>query len=75
MFEFSRQVGKPIIGVGESTTGAIPFFLHTNLELEPGRFHRAVWPTWKVGLRFERWGTDPTNSFNFAFDKQILRQG
>ncbi len=65
---------KPIIGVGESTTGAIPFFLHTNLELEPGRFHRAVWPTWKVGLRFERWGSEPTNSFNFAFDKQILRR-
>ena len=26
---------KPIIGVGESTTGSFPFFLHTNLELEP----------------------------------------
>ena len=65
---------KPIIGVGESTTGSIPFFLHTNLELEPGRFHRAVCPTWKVGLRFERWGSDATNSFNFAFDKQILRR-
>jgi tryptophan halogenase len=63
---------KPIIGVGESTTGAIPFFLHTNLEIEPGRFHRAVSPTWKVGLRFERWGSDATNSFNFAFDRQIL---
>ena len=65
---------KPIIGVGESTTGAIPFFLHTNLEIEPGRFHRAVCPTWKVGLRFERWGSQATNSFNFAFDKQILRR-
>jgi tryptophan 7-halogenase len=65
---------KPIIGVGESTTGSIPFFLHTNLEIDPGRFHRAVCPTWKVGLRFERWGTEATNSFNFAFDKQILHQ-
>jgi tryptophan 7-halogenase len=65
---------KPIIGVGESTTGSIPFFLHSNLDLEPRRFHRAVRPTWKVGLRFERWGADASNSFNFAFDKQILRQ-
>jgi tryptophan halogenase len=65
---------KPIIGVGESTTGSVPFFLHSNLELEPRRFHRAVRPTWKVGLRFERWGADAANSFNFAFDKQILRR-
>ena len=65
---------KPIIGVGESTTAAFPFFLHTNLEIEPGRFHRAVWPTWKLGLRFERWGTEASNSFNFAFDRQILRR-
>ncbi len=65
---------KPIIGVGESTTGAIPFFLHTNLELDPHRFHRAVLPTWKVGLRFENWGNKTANSFNFGFDKQVLRK-
>ena len=28
----------------------------------------------KLACGFERWGTDATNSFNFAFDKQILRQ-
>ena len=74
MSEILASTKKPIIGVGESTTGTIPFFLHTNLEIEPRRFHRAVCPTWKVGLRFERWGNDATNSFNFAFDKQILRR-
>ena len=48
----------------ESTTGSIPFFLHTSFELDPARFYRAVSPNWKVGLRFERWGSEATNSFN-----------
>jgi tryptophan halogenase len=65
---------KPIIGVGESTTAAFPYFLHTYLAIEPGRFHRTVCPTWKLGLRFERWGADASNSFNFAFDRQVLRR-
>jgi tryptophan 7-halogenase len=65
---------KPIIGVGESTTAAFPYFLHTNLEIDPDRFHRAVSPTWKLGVRFERWGADASNAFEFSFDKQILRR-
>ena len=65
---------KPIIGVGESTTAAFPYFLHTYLDISPTAFHKAVRPTWKLGLRFERWGTAASNEFEFAFDRQILRR-
>jgi len=66
------SAGRPIIGVGESTTAAFPSFLHTYLGISPLRFHRAVLPTWKLGLRFERWGDSASNTFEFTFDKQVL---
>ena len=42
-----------IIGVGEGTTVSVPNHLHGYLRLEPGEFHRAVKPTYKLGLKFQ----------------------
>ena len=43
--------GIPVIGVGESTTKALPKFLHNNLGLDRKAFYSAVRPIWKVGQR------------------------
>jgi len=43
----------PVIGVGESTTRAVPLFLHKDLRLDREKFFRHVRPSWKLGLRLE----------------------
>ena len=62
----SREIG--VIGVGESTTAAIPRILHGFLELDPGEFHRQVLPSWKLGIRF-LWG--PREFFDYTFSHQL----
>jgi tryptophan halogenase len=60
-----------IIGVGEGTTVSVPNHLHGYLRLEPGEFHRAVKPTYKLGLKF-LWGPRPY--FNYTFSPQFNMQ-
>src|SRR5258707_942698 len=62
----SKEIG--VIGVGESTTPAIPRVLHGYLELDPSEFHRRVLPSWKLGIRF-LWG--PREFFDYTFTRQI----
>src|SRR4051812_33008172 len=62
----SKEIG--VIGVGESTTVAVPRILHGYLELDPGDFCRRVQPSWKLGIRF-LWGPRPY--FDYTFDRQI----
>jgi tryptophan halogenase len=60
----------PVIGVGESTTRAVPIFLHDILGLDRREFFREVRPTWKLGLRLE-WGDPALTHFNYTFDRAI----
>ena len=60
----------PVIGVGESTTPALPLHLHDFLGIDRGEFHREVQPSWKMGLRLE-WGASGVSHFNYAFDRHL----
>ena len=60
----------PIIGVGESTTPAVPVHLHEHLGIDRNEFHKEVRPSWKLGLRFE-WGAKDVLHFNYTFDKYL----
>jgi tryptophan halogenase len=62
----SKEIG--VIGVGESTTAAIPRILHGLLELDPSEVHRRVLPSWKLGIRF-LWG--PRTFFDYTFSHQL----
>ena len=59
--------GIPVIGVGESTTRALPNYLHINLGLDRKAFYSAVRPIWKVGQRLD-WGAKDRSHFNYPFD-------
>jgi tryptophan 7-halogenase len=65
----SPEIG--IIGVGEGTTVGVPNHLHGYLKLDPGEFHRAVRPTYKLGLKLV-WGPRPY--FNYTFSPQFNMQ-
>ncbi len=58
-----------IIGVGEGTTGFFPSYIHGRLRIDPGEFHRLAQPTWKLGIRFIKWGPRPF--FNYSFRPQV----
>ncbi len=62
----STEVG--VIGVGESTTVAIPNHLHGYLDIDPGEFHRRAQPSFKLGIRF-LWGKRPF--FDYTFGLQM----
>lgn len=62
----------PVIGVGESTTPAIPRFLHEDLRIDRGEFFRAVEPSWKLGLKLE-WGPPEVPHFYYPFDVHLNR--
>lgn len=62
----SKELG--VIGVGESTTVAIPRTLHGYLDLDPGEFYHRVLPSWKLGIRF-LWGKRPF--FDYTFGRQL----
>jgi tryptophan halogenase len=59
----SRDIG--IIGVGEGSTVPLTQFLHNYLGVGKKKFHEVAQPTWKLGLRFLRWG--PRHSFFYTF--------
>ncbi len=63
----------PVIGVGESTTVAIPRFLHEELGIDRREFFRAVEPSWKLGLRLE-FGVPEISHFNYPFDLQLQKR-
>ncbi len=63
-----RSTELGVIGVGESTTVAVPRVLHGYLDLDPGEFYRRVLPSWKLGIRF-LWGPRP--HFDYAFGRQL----
>jgi tryptophan halogenase len=56
----------PIIGVGESTTPDVVFFLHGDLGLDLHEFYCTVRPTWKMGIKFF-WGKPGDYYFNEPF--------
>ncbi len=62
----SKEMG--VIGVGESTTVAVPNLLHGYLDLDPGEFYRMANPSWKLGIRF-LWGPRPF--FDYTFGLQM----
>ena len=65
-----RSPRHPVIGVGESTTRAIPVFLHETLGIDREAFYRAVRPIWKLGNRLE-WGDPAISHFNYPFDQAL----
>src|SRR5262249_17346305 len=44
-------------------------YLHGRLRIEPGEFHRAAQPTWKLGIRFLNWSPRPF--FDYTFRPQV----
>jgi tryptophan halogenase len=65
--------GIPVIGVGESTTRALPAFLHGTLGLDRKEFYQAVRPIWKVGQRLD-WGAKDRPHFNYPFDSFLTKK-
>jgi tryptophan halogenase len=59
----SKEIG--VIGVGEGSTVGFPRYLHTYLAIDPDEFYRLAQPSWKLGLRFARWG--PREHFHYSF--------
>lgn len=59
----SSKIG--IIGVGEGTIATIGRFLHDFLGIDPLRFHQAVLPSIKLGIRFD-WGAETPYHYSFA---------
>jgi tryptophan halogenase len=64
----SKDIG--IIGVGEGSTIALTRFLHEYLGVGQKKFHDTAQPTWKLGLKFLRWGPRP--HFFYTFGGQQL---
>jgi tryptophan halogenase len=65
-----RSQKIPVIGVGESTTRALPHYLHNVLGLDRSEFYQQVRPSWKLGIRFE-WGSPDTSHFNYPFADRL----
>jgi tryptophan halogenase len=63
----------PVIGVGESTTRAVPHFLHNTLGLDRKEFYHDVRPIWKLGNRLV-WGSPQDTHFNYPFDSFLPLQ-
>ena len=61
-----RSPKIPVIGVGESTTPAMPLFLHKSLQIEPREFAKHVDPVWKLGNRFY-FGDKEREYFDYSF--------
>ncbi len=63
----------PVVGVGESTTRAVPVFLHGTLALDRKEFYQDVRPIWKLGNRLV-WGSPEDEYFNYPFDSFLPLQ-
>jgi tryptophan halogenase len=69
-----RVVRSPdigVIGVGESTTPALPKHLFEYLGISRKHFYATARPTWKMGIHF-LWG--PRSHFDYGFDPQLDAQ-
>ena len=58
-----------MIGVGEGTTPLFPTHLFKYLGINPTAFYPRAQPTWKIGIRFRKWG--PREQFDYAFAIQL----
>ncbi|MFT5523362.1 MAG: tryptophan halogenase [Pirellulaceae bacterium] len=65
-----RSSNVSVIGVGESTTAALPLYLHGPLGIDRAEFYREVRPSWKLGIRFE-WGAKDVPHFYYPFDSRL----
>lgn len=66
--EVIRSTEMGVIAVGEGSTWTLPIYLHGYLGIDPAAFHRAVSPTYKLGIRF-LWG--PRERFHYVFTSQL----
>jgi len=60
----------PVIGVGESTTNAVPIYLHQQLGIDRRQFYDAVRPGWKLGIKFI-WGDPRDSHFHYPFERGL----
>jgi tryptophan halogenase len=67
----SKDIG--IIGVGEGSTIPLTSFLHTYLAVGMKKFHETARPTWKLGLKFLRWGPRPFFFYTFGAQQPDTR--
>jgi tryptophan halogenase len=65
-----RSPKIPVIGVGESTTPAIPAYLHKSLGIDALQFIQEVDPVWKLGNRFY-FGDPDRDYFDYAFEQSM----
>jgi tryptophan 7-halogenase len=63
-----RSADVGVIGVGESTTLAVPNHLHGYLDIDQTEFHQQAQPAWKLGARL-LWGPRPF--FDYTFSLQM----
>ena len=61
-----RSPKIPVIGVGESTTPAMPLFLHKSLNIDALDFVKRADPVWKMGNRFY-FGDPGREYFDYSF--------
>jgi tryptophan halogenase len=67
----SKELG--IIGVGEGSTVPLSKFLHGYLGIAPEALHQLAGPTWKLGLKFLRWGPRPHFFYTFTPEQPHAR--
>src|SRR5215203_5924321 len=67
----SKELG--IIGVGEGSTVPLTKFLHGYLGVAPDALQELASPTWKLGLKFLRWGRRPHFFYTFSADQPHAR--
>src|SRR3954471_12928149 len=60
----SKDIG--IIGVGEGSTIPLTSCLHDYLGVGMKKFHETAQPTWKLGLKFLKWGPRPHFFYTFG---------
>ena len=65
-----RSRAIPVIGVGESTTPAVPDYLNNRLGIARDRFFKEVRPSWKLGIKYI-WGDPEVGSFYYPFDSAM----
>lgn len=68
-----RSPKIPVIGVGESTTPAMPIFLHKSIGIDPKDFALNADPVWKMGNRFY-FGHPDRAYFDYSF-QPAMEQG
>jgi len=68
-----RSPKRPVIRDGESTTPAMPLFLHNSLGIDPGEFAQQADPVWKMGNRFY-FGDPDREYFDYSF-QPAMEQG